>query len=84
MLFCLGVSVLLGHAKVDDVNEIGILRVGSPNQKVVRLDISVDQVLFVDGLDAIQLQGHARWIWKSIQRGEDEDRAEVMKRCEHG
>ena len=55
MLLGLGVAILLGHAKVDHVHQIGVLGVGSPNQKVVRLNISIDQVLLVDSLDSEEL-----------------------------
>lgn len=55
MLFCLGVTVLLGHAKIDNVNQVGVLAVGSSDQEVVGLDITVNQVLFVDCLDTVQL-----------------------------
>jgi hypothetical protein len=55
MLFCLGVAVLLGHAKVDDVNHVGVFAVWLADQKVVGLDIAVDQVLFMDRLDTRQL-----------------------------
>lgn len=52
VLFCFGISVLFGHAKVDDVNDIGSFGAWSANEKVVRLDIAVDKVLFVNGLNA--------------------------------
>lgn len=52
VLLGLGVSVLLCHAEIDHVDDIGSLGSRSANQKVVRLDISVDQVLLVDRLDS--------------------------------
>ena len=55
MLLCLGVTVLLGHAKIHDVNYISALRAWSANKKVVRLDIAVDEVLLVNGLHSRQL-----------------------------
>lgn len=55
MLLGLGITVLLGHAKVDHVHQIGVFGVGPSNQKVVGLNISVDQVLLVDSLDSEEL-----------------------------
>lgn len=56
MLFRFGITILLGHTEVDDVNDVGGFRVGSAYQKVVGLDISVDQVLFVDCLYSGKLE----------------------------
>ncbi len=42
VLLRLGISVLLGHAEVDNMNDIGALRARSANQEVVGLDVSVD------------------------------------------
>jgi hypothetical protein len=50
MLLSLGVSILFGHTKVDDVDDIRRFRVGSTDEEVVRLDVSVYEVLFVNGL----------------------------------
>lgn len=55
VLFCFGVTILFGHTEVDDMDDIGGLRSGTANQKVIGLDITVDEVLFVDGLDAGKL-----------------------------
>jgi hypothetical protein len=52
VLLGLGVSVLLGHAEIDHVDDIGCLSTRSSNQEVVRLDITVDEVLFVYRLDS--------------------------------
>jgi hypothetical protein len=52
VLFGLWVAVLLGHAKVDNVNDIGSFGAWSANEEVVRLDIAVNEVLLVNGLDA--------------------------------
>jgi hypothetical protein len=52
MLLCLGVTVLLRHTEVDNVNDIGALRAWAANKEVVRLDVAVDEVLLVDGLDS--------------------------------
>nr|POF16451.1 hypothetical protein CFP56_23969 [Quercus suber] len=52
MLFGLGITVLFRHAKVDDVDDVLCFGVGSTDEEVVGLDVAVDQVLLVDGLDA--------------------------------
>ncbi len=52
VLLRLGVSVLLGHAKVNDVNNVGGLGSGTADDEVVGLDVSVDEVALVYGLDA--------------------------------
>jgi hypothetical protein len=50
VLFRLGVTILLGHAKIDDVDDIGGFGARSADEEIVRFDISVDEVLFVDRL----------------------------------
>ena len=55
MLLGLGVAVLLGHAKVDNVNNVGTLRTRAADEEIVGLDVSVNQVLLMDGLDSRQL-----------------------------
>jgi len=52
VLLGLGIAVLLGHSKVYNVDDIGALGAGAADQEVVGLDIAVDEVLLVDGLDA--------------------------------
>jgi len=54
VLLGLRVTVLLGHAEVNNVNNVGSFAVGPSDQEVVRLDIAVDEVLLVDGLHAGQ------------------------------
>jgi len=54
VLLGLGVTVLLGHAEVDDVDNVRVLAVGTTDEEVVRLDVTVDEVLLVDGLYAGQ------------------------------
>lgn len=51
VLLRLGVAVLLGHAEVDDVDHIGSLRSRPADQKVVGLDVAIDQIFLVYGLD---------------------------------
>ena len=58
VLLRLGVAVLLGHSKVDDVDDVGDLGLGAADEEVVGLDVAVDEVLFVDRLDPRELE---RW-----------------------
>ena len=46
----LGISVLLGHTEVDNVNSISALCSGTADEEVIWFDISVDQILFVNRL----------------------------------
>ena len=55
VLLRLWITVLFGHAKIDDVDDISGLRLWTANKEVVGLDIAVDQVLLVDSLDTGQL-----------------------------
>jgi len=55
VLLRLGVTVLLGHAEVDNVDNVGALRARAADEEVVGLDVPVDEVLLVDGLDPRQL-----------------------------
>ena len=55
MLLCLGISILFGHAEVHHVDDISSFCVWSTNKEVVRFDVSVDEVLFVDSLDTRKL-----------------------------
>lgn len=56
MLLGLRISVLLGHTKVDDVDNIGCFGARAADEEVVWLDVSVDQVLLVDRLNPGKLQ----------------------------
>lgn len=59
VLLGLGVAVLLGHAKVNHVDDIGRLCAGAADDEVVRLDVSVDEVALVYRLNSGQhLLGH--------------------------
>ena len=49
-----GVAVLLGQAKIDDVDLVGALT--QPHEEVVGLDIPMDEALGVDVLDAADLR----------------------------
>ena len=55
VLLRLGVTVLLGHTEVHDVNNISTLRAWPANEEVIRLDIAVNEVLLMDGLNPRQL-----------------------------
>ena len=54
MLLGLGVTVLLGHTKVNNVDDILRFRIGSTNEEIVGLDVAVDQVFLVYRLHAGQ------------------------------
>ena len=54
VLLRLWVTVLLGHAEVDDVDNVGGFGARAADEEVVGLDVAVYQVLLVDGLDARQ------------------------------
>lgn len=54
VLLGLGVAVLLGHAEVDDVDDVGRLGARAADEEVVGLDVAVDEVLLVDCLYAGQ------------------------------
>ena len=66
MLFCLRVTVLFGHTKIDNVDDIRGLRAWSTNEKIVGFDVTVDEVLLVNCLNARQLleisKRRLRWI----------------------
>lgn len=47
VLFRLWVPVLLRHAEVDDMDDIGRFGAGPANEKIVRLDVSINEVLLV-------------------------------------
>ena len=51
VLLRLGVTVLLGHAEVDNVDNVGSFGAGAADKEVVGLDVAVDEVLLVDGLN---------------------------------
>ena len=55
VLLRLGVTVLLGHTEVHDVNNISTLRAWSANEEVIRLDIAINEVLLMNGLNPRQL-----------------------------
>lgn len=55
MLFRFRVPVLLGHSKVNNVNNISRFGIWSADQEVIWFDISIDQVLLVYRLYSGQL-----------------------------
>ena len=52
VLLRLRVSILLCHTEVDDVDEVSVLRPRSADEKVIRLDVPVDEVRVMDSLHA--------------------------------
>lgn len=48
------VDVLLGEAKVDDVDDLVLLHGGAADEEVLRLDVPVDEVLGVHELQLVQ------------------------------
>jgi hypothetical protein len=50
VLFRLRVTILLSHAKINNVNDIRSLRSGTTNEEVVGFDITVYEIFLVDGL----------------------------------
>ena len=50
VLLRLRVTILLRHPKVDDMDQIRILRPRPADEEVIWLDITVDEVLLVNGL----------------------------------
>lgn len=55
VLLGLGVAILLGHAEINNMDDVGCLGAGATDEEVVRLDVTVDEVLLVDCLNARQL-----------------------------
>lgn len=55
VLLRLGIPILLGHTKIDYVNYIGRFGPRASDEKVVGLDVSVNQILLVDSLDPSEL-----------------------------
>lgn len=56
VLLRLGISVLFGHAEVDDMDNIGDLGVRTADKEVVGFDVPIDHVLLVDRLYSRQLE----------------------------
>lgn len=54
VLVCAGITVLLGQPKVNDVHQVAFL--AESHQEVVRLYISMDEVLGMDVLNATYLE----------------------------
>ena len=65
VLFRLGVAVLLGHAEIDDMDDISALRAGATDKEIIRLDVAIDKVLFVDRLHSRQLEHGIRHDFKT-------------------
>lgn len=54
VLVCASVTVFLGQAKVDDVDQVALL--AEPHQEVIGLHVSVDEVLGVDVFNPADLE----------------------------
>lgn len=50
MLFRLGVTILLRHTKVDNIDQVSVLRPRTTNEEVVWLDVTIYEVLLVNSL----------------------------------
>lgn len=55
VLFGFGIAVLLGHTEIDDVYRVGAFGAGATDEEVVGFDVAVNEILFVDRLNARQL-----------------------------
>ena len=56
MLFRFRVAILLRHTEVNYVDDIGGFRAWSANEEVIRFNVAVNKVLFVDGLNTGELR----------------------------
>ena len=54
MLLGLGIPVLLGHTKVNDIYHV-LFAGCTTDEEVIRLDISVDEIFFVERLNSRDL-----------------------------
>lgn len=54
VLVCSGIPVLLGQAEVNDVDQVALF--AQTHQKVVRLHVSMDEVLGVDVFNSADLE----------------------------
>ena len=57
VLLCLGITVLLRHTEIDDMDDISELGAGTADEEVIGFDVTVDEVLLVDGLYTGKLGG---------------------------
>lgn len=55
MLLCLGISVLLCHAKVNEIHHVGMGCARSANEEIVWFDVSVDQVVLMNAFYSCNL-----------------------------
>lgn len=68
VLLGLGVAVLLGHAEIDNMDDIRGLGLGAADQEVIRFDITVNEVLLMDGLNPRQL--HNMLVFQTLSQVE--------------
>ena len=69
MLLGLGISILFGHSEIDYVNYVGGLGRGSTDEEIIRFDISIDEILFVNDLHSRQLRRRS-WYQFMVQERE--------------
>lgn len=55
VLFGLGISVLLGHAEIYDMNHSCSLGTRTTDEEIVRFDIPINEIFLVNGLHSMQL-----------------------------
>ena len=67
VLLRLRVSVLLRHAKIHHMDDVGGLRAWPTDQEIVGLDVAVDEVLLVDGLHSRELLDVSEY-WDAVTR----------------
>ena len=56
VLLRLGIEVMLSHTKIHKINRVGVDRSLPTKEEVLRLDVAVDEILLVDGLNSRQLR----------------------------
>lgn len=56
VLFRLWITVLFRHAEVNDMDKVRVFRARAADEKVVRLDVSVDEVTVLDRLHTRNLR----------------------------
>lgn len=91
MLFCFGIAILLGHAEINNVDDIGSLSTGSANQEVIWLYVAVDEILFMNGLhprqhlfrnhdDRLDAEPTAAMVKQILERGAQQvDHQDIVK-----
>lgn len=52
MLLRFRIAVLLSHSEIDNVDHIGGFRSRPADEEIIRFDVSINQILLVNGLDS--------------------------------